>query len=194
MVKEQGGTVVVESQPELARLISTVPGADKVVIRGSSPPPFDVYVPLLSLPRIFDSSIENIPDRVPYLAPPELHNVHLPVPIETRLKVGLVWAGKRSHKNDRNRSCALTEFMALVGMPGVAFYSLQKGEAAGELEDVACGSLIVDAGCMVEDFADTAAVIAQLDLVISVDTAVVHLAGALDRPVWAVLPFANDWR
>ena len=118
MVKEQGGTVVVESQPELARLISTVPGADKVVIRGSSPPPFDVYVPLLSLPRIFDSSIENIPDRVPYLAPPELHNVHLPVPIETRLKVGLVWAGKRSHKNDRNRSCALTEFMAL------AFYSL----------------------------------------------------------------------
>ena len=194
MVKERGGTVVVECQPELARLISTVRGADKVVIRGSSPPSFDVYVPLLGLPRIFGSSVENIPDRVPYLAPPELHDVHLPVPIGTRLKVGLVWAGKRSHKNDRNRSCALSEFMVLVGLPGVAFYSLQKGEAASELEDVACGALIVDAGRLVEDFADTAAVIAQLDLVIAVDTAVVHLAGALGRPVWAVLPFVSDWR
>ena len=184
MVKEQGGTVVVESQPELARLISTVPGADKVVIRGSSAPPFDVYAPLLSLPRIFGSSIEDIPDRVPYLAPPELHNVHLPVPIGTHLKVGIAWAGKRSHKNDRNRSCALTEFINLMGLPGVAFYSLQKGEAAGELEDAACAALIADAGRLIEDFADTAAVIAQLDLVIAVDTAVVHLAGALGRPVW----------
>lgn len=194
LVKERGGTVVVECQPELARLMSTVPGADKVVIRGSGAPPFDVYVPLLSLPKIFGSTMEDIPDRVPYLAPPELHNVHLPVPIGTRLRVGIVWAGKRSHKNDRNRSCALTEFINLMGLPGVAFYSLQKGEAADELEDAACGALIFDAGRMIENFADTAAVIAQLDLVIAVDTAVVHLAGALDCAVWVVLPFANDWR
>ena len=128
------------------------------------------------------------------MTPPELHNVHLPVPIGTRLKVGIVWAGKHSHKNDRNHSCALAQFINLMGLPGVAFYSLQKGEASGELEDVACGALIVDAGRMIEDFADTAAVIAQLDLVIAVDTAVVHLAGALGCAVWAVLPFANDWR
>jgi len=194
MVKERGGTVVVECPSKLARLVSTVPGVDKVIIRGSGAPPFDVYAPLLSLPRIFGSNIEDIPGRVPYLAPPELHNVHLPVPIGTRLKVGVVWAGKRSHKNDCNRSCALTEFMKLMGMPEVSFYSLQKGEAASELDDASCDALIFDAGRIIEDFADTAAVIAQLDLVIAVDTAVVHLAGALGCAVWAVLPFANDWR
>lgn len=193
LLKERGAEVIVECQPELARLFASVSGVSKVVATGGAIPPFDVYVPMLSLGHVLGTTVETIPASIPYLAPPEVHNIHLPAPVG-QLKVGICWAGKPSHRNDRNRSVGLDYFQDLAGVPGVAFYSLQKGETAGDLESQSCEALISDLGPRLQDFADTASVISQLDLVISVDTSVVHLAGALGRPVWAAIPHAGDWR
>ena len=105
LVKALGGTVLVECQPELARLFSTARGVDKIVIKDNRLPPFDIYAPLLSLPGILGTTLETVPAKVPYLAGPELHNLHLPIPVGSRLNVGIVWAGKVTHANDRRRSC-----------------------------------------------------------------------------------------
>ena len=109
-------------------------------------------------------------------------------------KVGVAWAGKPEHKNDRNRSCPLSVFAPLAQVRGVTFYSLQKGEAARQVADPPEGVTLVDMTAEVTDFAETAALISNLDLVISVDTAVVHLAGAMGKPIWTLLPFVSDWR
>ena len=195
IVRAQGQcTVIVECQPELVRLLSTVPGVSKVVIRGAPLPHFDAYLPMLSVPRVLRTTLETVPKDVPYLYPPELHSVTLPPTGKGQRKVGIAWAGKPTHRNDRNRSCPITHFLEFAGVPGLTIYSLQKGEAAKDLQVHGCDALVTDVGRQLEDFADTAAVIHQLDLVISVDTAVAHLAGALGKPVWVVLPLAPDWR
>ena len=194
LVKERGGTIIIECQPELLRLFSSVPGVDRVVPKGRPLPKFDVFAPMLSLPRILGTTEKNIPRLVPYLTAPELHSVHLPMTPGIRMRIGLSWAGKPTHRNDHNRSCSLDDFMDLLGLEGLAFFSLQKGEAAGQLSANGCEALITDVGNRFEDFAGTAAALMQLDLVITVDTAIAHLAGALGRPVWVVIPYAPDWR
>jgi len=194
MVKKLGGTVIVECQAELARLLATLDGIDNVVIRGAPLPKFDVYAPLLTLAKIMGTTLKTVPTAVPYLKPPELRTVHLPVVDRRQFKVGISWAGRPTHRNDRNRSCPFTHFAELMGLPNVTFFSLQKGDATEDLRKYACDALVMDVGQQLEDFADTAAVLQQLDLVICVDTAVAHLAGALARPVWVVLPQAGDWR
>ena len=194
MVKDRGGTVILETQPELVRLMSTLAGVDKVVTRAAPPPRFDVQAPVLSLPRIFATTLDTVPDSVPYLAAPELHNLDLPRAAGSKLSVGIVWAGSPTQANDRRRSCPMDRFLALMGVPGVDFFSLQKGAAAKQLQSSAAAALVTDLGGRLQDFADTAAVVDQLDLVIAVDTAVVHLAGALGRPVWMVLSYTGDWR
>ena len=194
LVKDRGGTVILETKPELVRLMSTVAGVDKVVTRDTALPRFDVQAPVLSLPRIFATTLETVPNRVPYLAAPELHNLHLPRARGSNFRVGIVWAGSPTQANDRRRSCPVDQFLALMGLAGVEFFSLQKGEAAKQLQGAASGALVTDLGGRLGDFADTAAVVDQLDLVIAVDTAVVHLAGALGRPVWMLLSYTGDWR
>lgn len=199
MSQKGGGAVIVECQPELLRLFEGAAaanklGIDKVVAKGDPLPPFDVYAPILSLPRILGASLKTIPAEVPYLAPPETNPGRLAAPPGTRLKVGISWAGKPSHANDRHRSCPLARFVDLARAPNVAFYSLQKGEAQKELGRRGCPALIADLGGKLGDFADTAAALSLLDLTITVDTSVAHLAGALARPVWVALPFAADWR
>ncbi|NES69532.1 MAG: glycosyltransferase family 9 protein, partial [Okeania sp. SIO2D1] len=109
-------------------------------------------------------------------------------------KVGIVWAGSPTHKNDHNRSCKLTDFSPILQVPGVKFYSLQKGEATKELAQLSSNIQIEDMSSQLNNYADTATVINQLDLVISVDTSVAHLAGALGKPVWTLLCFNPDWR
>ncbi len=192
MVKERGGRVVVECQPQLARLFSAMGAIGEVIPRGDPLPAFDVYAPLMSLPGIFGTTLATIPGHVPYLAPPAEAGPDLPdCPDGTRLTAGIAWAGSRTNTNDRNRSCRLRQFEPVLSVPGVAFFSLQKDEAA-ELADSA--GTVRDLSGGLGDFADTAAVVDRLDLVISVDTAVVHVAGALGRPVWLLVPFAPDWR
>jgi len=192
--KRLGGILVVEVQVELATLFSAIEGVDKVINKGSALPKFDSYIPMMSLARLFEVSKKTIPRVVPYLTVPDPQSVQLPASMARQRKVGIVWRGKSTHLNDKNRSCDFTQFIELMGIPGVSLYSLQKGPAAAEIADAGCEALIVNLGPALNDFADTAAVIAGLDLVITVDTAVAHMAGALGVKTWVALPFAPDWR
>ncbi|QZZ21194.1 tetratricopeptide repeat protein [Leptothermofonsia sichuanensis E412] len=198
LVKARGGNVLVECQPLLRRLLETAPGIDHLIVQGSPLPPFDTHAPLLSLPHILGTTLDTIPASIPYLAsppfPPTSHfSLLTPPSLPLPLKIGIVWAGNPDHKNNRYRSCKLEHFQSLINLPGVHFYSLQKGDGAAELQ--ANPNLpIEDMSGRLEDFADTAAAIAQFDLIISVDTAVAHLAGALGKPVWLLLSYSPDWR
>ena len=194
MIKARGGQVVVEVQPELARLMGSVEGVSKVFNRGQTPPKFDCYVPMMSLPHIFGTDIETIPADVPYVASIDPNAVQLP-PAWGRIKrVGIAWAGRATHRNDKNRSAGFRHFIEILGLPGMSVFSLQKGDAADDITTFGCDGLVTDLGGRLRDFSDTAAVIAQLDLVITVDTALAHLAGAMGKPVWVAVPFAPDWR
>jgi tetratricopeptide (TPR) repeat protein/glycosyltransferase involved in cell wall biosynthesis len=193
LVAQQGGRVIVECQPALAQLLQTCSGIDQIIPAGSELPNFQVHASLMSLPRIFGTTLARVPATVPYLAPlappAPLKNSHLP------FRVGLVWAGSATHGNDRHRSCPFTQFQAICTIDGVQFYSLQVGDRAADLEQLGDRPIsVIDLSSQLTDFAATAAVIAQLDLVITVDTAVAHLAGALGRPTWVMLAFDPDWR
>jgi hypothetical protein len=198
LVKAKGGHVIVEARGPLMRLVRSVEGVDEVVDRDArTPPAFDVHCPLLSLPMVFRTDLSSIPSTIPYLAPPPGLGAAFDAflaPAGDRLKVGLVWSGSTTFKNNRNRATSLESFLPLLEVPGVAFVSLQKGPPLQELSTCGCRSLILDADPLLQDFADTAALIQRLDLVIMTDSAVAHLSGALGRPVWVLLCFAADWR
>jgi len=175
---------------------------------------FDFYVPLLELPRIFGTTLETIPTEVPYLHADSAKAEYWQKKLveygrfaclcdsrgKTRqqanrpYKVGIVWAGKPAHTEDNNRSCPLHNFVPLSKIPGVHLYGLQKGKAAGQVKDLAGRISVTNLADELNDFTDTAGVIENLDLVISVDTAVLHLAGAMGKQAWAVLPFTPDFR
>ena len=160
-------------------------------------PAFDVHCPLLSLPWACGTTLDTIPAQVPYLQADTagVATWRQKLTGDTgRLKVGLVWAGSTENPNDRNRSIALAALAPLGQVPGVSLYSLQKGEAGEQVRHLPAGMTVIDPTADLQDFADTAALIANLDLVIAVDTAVVHLAGALGRPVWTLLPLVPDFR
>src|SRR2546427_4574280 len=195
LVARRGGRVIVACQPELIRLLSSVAGIAQVVSEREPLPDFDLHAPLLSLPRISGTTLETIPSQCPYLSPPESSSVKVEVTPDVRLKVGIVWAGLPIHRNDRNRSCPLSYFLELAELPGVAVYSLQKQPMAAGLGEVIPGMPVHNLSGQIGDWADTAAAICQLDLVVTVDTGVAHLAGALGRPVWVLLPHVGaDWR
>ncbi len=194
MVKAKGANVVVEVQPELARLISTVAGVDRVINRGGPLPDHDFHAPMMSLPYLFGTDIDSIPADVPYVSAIDPSAVQLPANLGRIKRIGIAWSGRPTHRNNRNRSAGFKHFVELLGLPGVAVFSLQKGPAAVEINEYGSEALVTDLGGRVRDFADSAAVVSQLDLVITVDTALGHLAGALGKPVWIAMPFAPDWR
>jgi tetratricopeptide (TPR) repeat protein len=194
MVAALGATVALKVQPSLVRLLSTFHDEITVVSTDSAVgTDADWQCPLLSLPLAFRTDLATIPQAVPYLrADPiaaDAWALRLPA---HGLRVGLVWAGNPKHTRDRQRSIALEQLGRLAHLQGVTFYSLQKGPAS---QDLASTPLrIVDLGEHLEDFTDTAAIIANLDLVICVDTAVAHLAGAMGKPVWLLVAQVGDWR
>jgi tetratricopeptide (TPR) repeat protein/ADP-heptose:LPS heptosyltransferase/glycosyltransferase involved in cell wall biosynthesis len=192
IVKGKGGKIIVGCYPQLKRLFETLPGIDLLAVKGESlPAEFDVQAPMLSLPYILGTTLETIPGTTPYLTvPADCHFALLP---DRQLKVGIVWAGNPKHRKDKQRSCSLKEFLPLLEVLGVSFYSLQK-ELSEADRALLNQTSIVDLSPHLGDLADTAAAISQLDLVISVDTAVAHLAGALGKPVWILLAFSPDWR
>lgn len=196
MVKERSkaGTVIVEVQPELARLFSTIDGVDKVVNKGAALPKFDTYLSIMSLAKLFETVVATIPADIPYIEAPEMETLKLPPSMGSERRIGIAWAGRPTHQNDANRSCDFTNFVELLGVPGVSIYSLQKGPREADIREHGCEALVMNLGPRLGDFADTAAVLEQLDLVITVDTAVAHLAGALGKKVWVIMPFAADWR
>ncbi|UBF23639.1 tetratricopeptide repeat protein [Kovacikia minuta CCNUW1] len=190
---QKGGRMVLTCHQPLLKLLSTVPGIDQLVPLGHPLPEFHTYAPLMSLPRILGTTMETLPAQVPYLQTPP-SNLRLDAPAGTRLKVGIVWAGGNLYKRNQSRSCQLKHFQRLLGVPQVAFYSLQKGIPQLDLLELGWESQVQDLSSQLSDMAETAAAIAQLDLVITVDTAVAHLAGALGKPVWILLSAVPDWR
>ncbi len=207
MVKERAGRILLAAPEPLQDLFRTIAGWDDIIGAGSlHASAFDAYIPLLSLPSIFGTALDTIPAQIPYLAAPPDRAIDLaqldarnpqPSTLHPRpaspLRVGVAWAGSPSQGNDHNRSARLADLTPLLAVEGVEWYSLQMGEKAGELEDGEPGT-IRDMRPYIKDWADTAAIVSQLDLVISVDTGVVHLAGALGKPVWVLLCHAADYR
>jgi hypothetical protein len=190
-VIERGGGVIVECPQPLVRLLreaTCLGGATVVSSAAAANEKFDVHLPMMSLPFALGvRSAADIPCKVPYLS-------GVPRALEgSGLKVGLVWSGSATHINDRNRSIPL-QLLAPLARSGVQFHSLQVGEAAAEAQRAPADLRLIDMSEAIRDFADTAGIIAALDLVISVDTAVAHLAGAMGKLVWLLLPFPSDWR
>jgi Flp pilus assembly protein TadD len=195
ILADRGGAVILECLPELRRLFEGVAGVTHVLARGEPPPPFDVHCPLASLPLALGTRLDSIPAAVPYLHADsrlvEASGIAVP---GGALNVGLAWAGNPDHRNDRNRSLSLARLSPLGAAKDVRFFSLQKGKPAEQVRTPPPGMELVDASPELTDFADSAALIARLDLLITVDTAVAHLAGAMGKEVWVLLPFAPDWR
>ena len=195
MVQAAGGQVILEVQPQMRRLAARLPGVVELSCSGEPLPPFDWHCPLMSLPLAFGTTLDTIPARVPYLTIPQAADAMCGLPGEgCGLRVGIAWAGSPAHLRDRFRSIPLELLKPLFGLAGAQFFSLQLGPAAEELEEAGSPVGVIDLAPEIEDMADTAALIAKLDLVIAVDTAVAHLAGALGKPVWVMLPLVPDWR
>ncbi|HEY3308057.1 MAG TPA: tetratricopeptide repeat protein [Desulfuromonadaceae bacterium] len=196
IVAATGGKVIVSAVEELRSLLESVEGVSQIVTQSGPLPDFDLHIPVLSLPHVLNTTLETIPCNVPYLRPDDKKTEewrHI-FPPNGRFRVGLAWQGSAIHRDDQNRSCALAEFILLSNLSGVDFYSLQLGKGTEQLQDLPDSMNVVDLSGRISDFSDTVAIIMHLDLVISVDTAVAHLAGALGKPVWNLLPFVPDWR
>jgi len=199
MVQARGGRVIFECQQNLIRLIKNCSGIDEIVLRKSvddSEVRFDYQIDLLGLPNIFKTTMSTIPASVPYMQVDKklINKWRTKVGQVKKFKVGIVWAVEPSRENDSFRSCALSDFGVLSKIPGIAFYSLQKGRAAKQISNTPLKMDLINLSINFRDFADTAAAIENLDLVISVDTSVVHLAGALGKPAWTLLPYRCDPR
>ena len=191
--------LIVACQRDLIPILTTITGVAE--IREASTvglTQFDVYSPLLSLPRVFGTTLESVPAGIPYVDIEVIRRrnkaVTLPQSSNHYMKVGIVWGGDPNNRVDRFRSCSLALMLPLLKVPGIEFFSLQKGERARELNDLPSGVRVYDCGQQIDDFGDLALALSQLDLTITVDTAVVHLAGALGLPVWTLLAYASDWR
>lgn len=194
------GRLILCCPDNLVKLFETVEGIDQIYTPGKIPfSDFDCYVPLMSLPYLLGTRLDNIPDKVPYLG------VNLPkttiddklanlIKSNGKINIGIVWAGSPTHKGDRTRSCNLKDFLLLLSLEGFNFYSLQKGEKATQIAQLPPEREITDLSNYLADYSDTAKVITHLDLVISVDTSVAHLAGALGKPIWLILGYNHDWR
>ena len=185
----RGASVIVECHAGLQSLIGTAPGVSRTVAPGT-PVAADFYLPLLSVPQALGVTLDDLQSMPAYLGVPAGTRAF---DLAGRFKAGLVWRGNPQHENDRWRSVPLSLLLPLLDVPGVTYYSLQVGAAASECAQAPWRERVTDLAPRLTDFAATAAVSA-LDLVITVDTAVAHLAGALGKPVWLLIAQGNDWR
>lgn len=197
LLAARGATVVLECQRTLGGLMAGLEGLSQVVVRGEALPAHDFQCPLMSLPRGFGTTLENIPAPAAYLAadPARIARQAASLPAAAR-RVGLVWSGSTSHQDDSKRSLALQSLLPMIerARSGTAFICLQKDLRRSDTAALARLPADFFRGEAMADFADTAALIMNLDLIISVDTAVAHLAAALGKPVWLLVPHKPDWR
>jgi tetratricopeptide (TPR) repeat protein len=195
LVAARGARVIAEVPGPLQELMSNLAGAAQVISRGNPLPDFGYQCPLLGLPLAFGTRLETIPSPTPYLhAPAQASKAwHARLGPKTRPRIGLAWSGNAAHKDDHNRSIGL-QFLSPLQDIGATFVSLQKDVRDADAAVLREREDILHFGDALKDFSDTAALISNLDLVISVDTSVAHLAGALGKPVWVLLPYVPDWR
>ncbi|MDQ7787575.1 MAG: tetratricopeptide repeat protein [Thermodesulfovibrionales bacterium] len=197
MVADKGIKVVLGCQKELKSLSENIQGVSQVIAYGEPLPQFDFQLPLISLPMVFKTTSDTIPSQCPYIqvGPRLIERWGKKMDLDqSKINIGLAWAGSPGHLNDRNRSCPLDMFTRLTETENCTFFSLQKILNIESERNMIDTLKLIDYTGEISDFADTAAIIMNLDLVISVDTAVAHLAGALGKKVWTLLPFAPDWR
>jgi len=184
-----GGNITVACQPALMRLFESLEGVSAVTSLDADQPPCDTHAPLASLARILRTTVTTVPADTPYLTSPDAP-WSFPDANDARLRVGLAWSGSTSNKINKRRSCPPDQLLPLIETSDVAFFSLQV--TADENADIPAG--VTDLAPRINDFADSAAAIQGLDLVITIDTATAHLAGALGKPVLVMLSLAGDWR
>ena len=205
-------TFILEVQPPLTRLLASQFPKVTVISHGGPLPSFTHHCPLMSLPAIFQTTLETVPNKIPYLhADPELTKAraaelaNLGAPSLARplgqgwdqqhtAKIGISWAGNPNYRADHERSTHLETFLPLLKIPRIHWISLQKGESANQISELPPEVSLHDGSSQDRDLADTAALVANLDLVITTDTAIAHLAGALGKPLWLLLPWQSDWR
>jgi tetratricopeptide (TPR) repeat protein len=195
LVQQQGGRVILACEAPLMRLLASCPGVDRVVDSGQPLEGFDVHVPLLSLPGIFGTTLDSIPARVPYLLPDAklVEKWKHELSGEKALKIGIAWQGSQAYRKDRLRSIPLSQFAGIARTNGVSVFSLQMGAGHEQLIALDGQLPITDLKHRLGDFHNTAAIVRNLDLVITCDSAPAHLAGALGVPVWVALSFVPHW-
>ncbi len=193
LIEKAGGRIILECPQPLKRLMATVAGVDQVVAPGDQLPAFDCHTSLLSLPHLFQTELKSIPATFPYLKAP-FYRLGVTRRLGTQLKIGLVWGSGHSDVGVRNRAIPLTAFAPLLALPDITWVSLQKGPQTQQIKQLGFECLLEDWGSRIQDFADTAAVLEELDLLITADTAIVHLAGAMNKPCWVLLPYGSEWR
>lgn len=194
LVAARGARVVVECPEPLVALARVVEGVQSASSSPSELRPYHYHIPLLSLPLVFETTMNNIPSNVPYLRAPydrrrfwDQRIIH-----DSTLRVGLIWAGRKTP--DPHRTCGFKALRLLSVIKGVSYYSLQVGEEQINSSNLPVGMRLIDLTNEIKDFADTAAIIERLDLVITIDTATAHLSGGMGKPTFLLLPFASDWR
>ncbi|HEY2413854.1 MAG TPA: tetratricopeptide repeat-containing glycosyltransferase family protein [Pirellulaceae bacterium] len=199
LCKNRGATVVFAAQKPLVALLAGCPGIDELTDLECAAPPFHFHAPLMSLPNIFGTSLDAVPAKVPYLTPSPLLKQSWMQRLGAfdGIKIGIAWQGNASFVADRYRSIPLSEFAPLAAVSGVTLVSLQKGPGTEQLRDAKLPFSIVNFGDRLDAsgaFADTAAIMTNLDLIVTSDSAIAHLAGALAIPTWLALPLSPDWR
>ena len=197
---ERCAEVVLACSRELQPLLGQLPGVAQMFDRWEIAPASAAYLPLSGLPRLHGTRANNVPTSlIPYLKPDAERTIKWKARVDElaaphHRRIGLVWAGRPTHKNDRNRSVALNRLSALTDLDGITYVSLQKGPAESQVGNYFGNAPLINLGPEIEDFVDSMAVIENLDLVVTVDTAIGHLAGAMGKKAFIMLPYAPDWR
>ncbi len=194
LVAKLGGQITLAVPPPLVRLMSWLEERYDVKPPGTPAGGFDTHCPLMSLPLLCGTELDSIPPPATFVIPPSIQNIWAQRVASAKPKVALVWAGNPKHLKNRERSLPLRSLIPLLSVDEVDFFSLQLGPPSQELKAAGCQHRIRDLAPLLTDFAETAAALSCMDLLISVDTAIVHLAGTLQRTVWTLIPFAPDWR
>jgi tetratricopeptide (TPR) repeat protein len=193
------GELVIACSEEMDPFVAQLSGAARRFRLWREAPAFDAYTTLSGLPRLFGANLKTIPAQVPYLRAEPARLAHWRARLQAMTplghrRIGVVWAGRPTHGNDRNRSITLRQLAPLANLKQTVLVSMQKGEAAGQIGSYYGGAPLLNLGPEIKDFADTAAIIQNLDLVVTVDTSVAHLSGALGQRTLVLLPFTPDWR
>jgi len=194
--ERSGARVVLECPAPLEPLLRGVDGVAEIVEQGTALPRFDAHVPLIRLPAVFATTLDTVPWNGPYVRadPARARRWGEFFPADGRLRVGLVWAGNPGHWGDRDRTIPADALAPLAAVQGAAFYSLQKTAPGAQAPARPAGLELIDLGSRFADFSDTAAAASHLDVVLSADTSMAHLAGAMGRPVWVMLAYFAEWR